>query len=153
MIPLSSMQLSRTTQVSLLATAAIATSLHAQENAAPEASAPAPALAETLDPTVGPALSTDLPAEPKPAAAAPSENVTINLINRLVAKGILSQEEAKEMIQQAEADAATAAAQQDIAALPPEPAPEDEVRIAYIPRCGAQPDARSDPAGTHGPGP
>jgi len=133
MIPLSSMQLSRTTQVSLLATAAIATSLHAQENAAPEASAPAPALAETLDPTVGPALSTDLPAEPKPAAAAPSENVTINLINRLVAKGILSQEEAKEMIQQAEADAATAAAQQDIAALPPEPAPEDEVRIAYIP--------------------
>jgi hypothetical protein len=45
MIPLSSMQLSRTTQVSLLATAAIATSLYAQENAAPEASAPAPALA------------------------------------------------------------------------------------------------------------
>ncbi|MCU0748184.1 MAG: putative porin [Akkermansiaceae bacterium] len=127
------MQLSRTTQVSLLATVAIASSLHAQEEAAPEESAPAPALAETLDPTVGPALATDLPAEPKPAAAAPSENVTINLINRLVQKGILSQEEAKEMIQQAEADAATAAAQKDISALPPEPAPEDEVRIAYIP--------------------
>jgi hypothetical protein len=133
MIPFSSMQLSRTTQVSLLATVAIASSLHAQEEAAPEESAPAPALAETLDPTVGPALATDLPAEPKPAAAAPSENVTINLINRLVQKGILSQEEAKEMIQQAEADAATAAAQKDISALPPEPAPEDEVRIAYIP--------------------
>lgn len=127
------MQLSRTTQVSLLATVAIASSLHAQEEAAPEESAPAPALAETLDPTVGPALATDLPQEPKPAAAAPSENVTINLINRLVTKGILSQEEAKEMIQQAEADAATAAAQKDISALPPEPAPEDEVRIAYIP--------------------
>ena len=69
---------------------------------------------------------------PAPAAA-PSANVTINLINRLVAKGILTQAEAAEMIQQAEADAATAAAQNDIAALPPEPTPEEEMRITYIP--------------------
>jgi len=105
--------------------------LHAQE--------PAKNLAETLDPTVDAPLATDLPAEPAPpqAAATPSQNVTINLINRLVKKGILDQAEAAEMIKQAEADAAiaaqTAAAVADVAALPPAPTPEEETRITYIP--------------------
>ena len=40
-----------------------------------------------------------------PPPGAPTSNVTINLINRLVQKGILSQAEAAEMIQQAQADA------------------------------------------------
>ncbi len=129
------MQLSRLNHFSLhLAAAAVVShaALLAQEN--PPAAEVGP-LAEQLDPTLDVPLATDLPAEKKPenAAVAPSENVTINLINRLVQKGILTQDEAKEMIQQAEADAATAAAQKDIAALPPEPAPEDEMRIAYIP--------------------
>jgi hypothetical protein len=134
------MHLSRTTHVSLLAaTLAAATILAAEEEVATE-TAPvsqtgnASPLAETLDPTVGPALDTDLPQEKKPQPAAnPSENVTINLINRLVEKNILTKEEAAAMIQQAEADAATAAAKNDIAALPPEPSPEEEMRIAYIP--------------------
>lgn len=109
--------------------------LHAQE-AANETSPAAP-LSESLDPTTDVPSATDLPPEPKPAqAAAPTSNVTVNLINRLVQKGILTQEEAGEMIKQAEADAAAvqqnAAAQADIAALPPEPSPDD-MRVSYIP--------------------
>lgn len=34
----------------------------------------------------------------------PSQNVTINLINRLVQRGVLSREDAEELIRQAEAD-------------------------------------------------
>ena len=44
---------------------------------------------------------------PKPT---PSENVTINLINRLVQRGVLTQEDADELIKQAEDDAAKARA-------------------------------------------
>ncbi|MEI6175417.1 MAG: putative porin [Verrucomicrobiota bacterium] len=86
------------------------------------------------DPTLASPLSTDLPAEPKPQqAATPTQNVTVNLINRLVQKGVLTQAEAAEMIQQAEADAAAVAARSDIEALPPEPTAEEEARITYIP--------------------
>jgi hypothetical protein len=48
------------------------------------------------------------------AAADPaplSENVTINLINRLVERGVITQQDADELIKQAENDAATATAQ------------------------------------------
>ena len=83
------------------------------------------------DPSAKAPLPGDLPASP-----APTPNVTVNLINRLVQKGILSQTEAAEMIQQAEVDARVAqqavAAQADIAALPPAPS-EDEMRVTYIP--------------------
>ena len=81
------------------------------------------------------------PAEPRPdeppatglpaATPAPSTNVTVNLINRLVQKGILSQAEAAELIKQAEADAATAAQNAAAAAVPP-PDPDD-MRVTYIP--------------------
>ena len=40
-----------------------------------------------------------------------SQNVTINLINRLVKKGVLSEDDAKDLIQQAEKDAAEASTQ------------------------------------------
>ncbi len=87
------------------------------------------------DPTAdGPKMS-ELPIVQQPAPAAPSSNVTVNLINRLVEKGILTQAEAGDMIEQAEADAAaaqTAQAAADIAALPPAPDPED-MRVTYIP--------------------
>jgi hypothetical protein len=95
-------------------------------------------LTETLDPTLDAPLASDLPVEPAPVAApsAPSQNVTINLINRLVEKEVLTREEADEMIKQAESDALaaqqTAAAQADIAALPPPPRPDD-MRVTYIP--------------------
>ncbi len=94
--------------------------------------------AESPDPTADAPQASDLPVQPAPVAApsAPSQNVTINLINRLVEKKILTREEADEMIKQAEADALaaqqTAAAQADIAALPPPPGPDD-MRVTYIP--------------------
>lgn len=133
------MHLIRTTHVSLLAASVLTASLRAENEVATETAPVTPAaetkaLTETLDPTAEGPLPSDLPAEKKPEpAAAPSENVTINLIHRLVEKGILTKEEAEAMIQKAEADAATAAAQKDIAALPPEPTPEEEMRISYIP--------------------
>jgi len=53
------------------------------------------------------------------------------LINRLVQKGILTQDEAAALIKQAEADAATAV-DNAAAALPPAPA-ADDMRVTYIP--------------------
>lgn len=72
------------------------------------------------------------PAATAAASVTPSSNVTINLINRLVEKNILSRAEADEMIRQAEADAEAVARSQE-AALPPEPTSEEEMRINYIP--------------------
>ena len=99
--------------------------------------APTAALSESIDPVIDAPLTSDLPAEAAPAnSAGPSTNVTVNLIARLVEKGVLSQEEATVMIQQAEAEAQqaqqSAAAQTDIAALPPA-ASADEMRVTYIP--------------------
>lgn len=91
---------------------------------------------DSLDPTTDIPVSTDLPAEPLGnTPAAPTQSVTVNLIGRLVQKGILTQAEAAEMIKQAQADAVAAqnaAAQADIAALPPASGPDD-VRVTYIP--------------------
>ncbi|MEI6072140.1 MAG: putative porin [Verrucomicrobiae bacterium] len=84
---------------------------------------------------------------------APSQSVTINLINKLVQRGILTKEDAKEMIvqAQAEAEAARAQAQADmfavahvaagqaasdqlaIAQAQSAPASPDDVRVSYIP--------------------
>ncbi len=103
---------------------------------APAASAGAPAPAEGSDPTADAPRASDLPTAPAVAPAAPTSNVTINIINRLVEKEILTRAEADEMIKQAEAEAVAvqqaAAAQADIAALPPAPNP-DEMRVTYIP--------------------
>ena len=107
-----------------------------------------------------------LAGNPQPPAVAsppppipPSQNVTINLINRLVQRGVLTAEDAKELIAMAENDAEVAraqaaAAQQtaaaaevrasaaqaavaQIAATPNSPAEsvagDDEVRVTYVP--------------------
>lgn len=60
-----------------------------------------------------------------------SQNVTINLINRLVERRVLSAEDARELIQQAEHDAAEARAQ----ALPTgtDQATNDTVNVRYVP--------------------
>ena len=83
-----------------------------------------------------------VPAAPAPVAT-PSQNVTINLINRLVQRGVLTKEDSVELIQQAEADAeqarsqaaaaAQAAATQVAAAAAPAPASDDALRVTYIP--------------------
>lgn len=95
---------------------------------------------------------------PKPEPPRKSQNVTINLINRLVERGVLSKEDAAELIKQAEDDAAEARAQVNAAPpvqlvnpLPPpvtdesgaslasvsaassEADTEDTVRVQYIP--------------------
>lgn len=71
----------------------------------------------------------------------PSQNVTINLINRLVDRGVLTKEDATDLIHQAEEDAAKAkahAASQQLAAAantaPTGAAPSDgAVHVAYVP--------------------
>ena len=92
-----------------------------------------------------------------PAPLSPSQNVTINLINRLVEKGILTKQDAAELIKQAEADTMVAqqqAAEQQAAAIqgavavalqeqaavmqaqaaPSEPlVMDDTVRVTYVP--------------------
>ena len=82
----------------------------------------------------------------------PSANVTVNLINRMVKKGLLDKEEAAELIAQAEQDTILArnqtrddaqmvtqmviqqaVAQRVIPNLDPMFAPDESVRVTYIP--------------------
>ena len=87
-------------------------------------------------------------AETAPAPVAPSENVTLNLINRLVQRGILTKEDAGDLIRQAQEDARHAAQQSQIAqqaatqaaaaqqmaveaAAPP--ASDEAVSVSYVP--------------------
>ena len=116
----------------------------AEASAAAEA-APASSPAPSVD---VPPPSTGLLPEPDAIPTRPnaslSENVTINLINRLVQRGALTQGDATELIQLAEQDAAiargqarsladTQAAVVAQAAMPPVVPDPDEVRVTYIP--------------------
>jgi len=88
----------------------------------PSSSAPLPA-SEPL------AVAAPPVSEPELAPfVAPSQNVTINLINRLVQRGVLAKEDAADLIKQAEADAVAAKAQAQAATVP-----DDAVRVTYIP--------------------
>ncbi len=127
-----------------------------EKEAPPPATSPAPEgpppSLDTSPATAPPPVTLDDPptldvpggaAESSPALFAPggarpslSQNATIHLINRLVQRGVLTQADAAELIQLAEADA-TAAAQAAAAATPappvaPPPLPGD-VRVTYIP--------------------
>ena len=121
------------------------------ENTAPApAAAPAAASGATIAPvSADPADA--VPVLPDPNAAAPqqiqntpSQNVTLNLINRLVQKGILTHSEASDLIKGAEEDAAFAKAQAQAlaetqavvaaqSAMPPVQPDSEEVRVTYIP--------------------
>ena len=107
---------------------------------------PAPVEGAAAD-QIAPAAPADvLPPQTPPT---PTQNVTINLINRLVQKGVLSKEDAADLIHQAETDAMTARAQatadtttlvqaavaQANAAGPQDPvvSPDDMLRVPYIP--------------------
>jgi hypothetical protein len=123
--------------------------MFAADPANPAASAaPATPALRATDPAppaveVPPASDSALFAQPADTSpgdkAAPSTNVTINLINRLVQKGVLSKEDAADLIKQAENDAVTARkqsvadAQAAVQAASPEPASDDEVRVTYVP--------------------
>ena len=93
------------------------------------------------------------PSTPPSEPGSPSQSVTINLINKLVQRGILTKEDAKEMISQAQAEAETARAQAQadmvavaqvaavqaasdqmaVAQAQNAPASPDDVRVTYIP--------------------
>ena len=93
------------------------------------------------------------PSTPPPEPASPSQSVTINLINKLVQRGILTKDDAREMITQAQAEAETARAQAQadmfavaqvaavqaateqvaVAQAQNAPASPDDVRVTYIP--------------------
>ena len=134
-----------------LASAAL---VFATDPAAPPSSsanlpAATPALRATADPVpvveLPPASDAALFAPPPetPATPAakpvPSTNVTINLINRLVERGVLSKEDAAELIKQAQQDAvvarqqAVADAQAAVAATQPDEPSGDSVQVNYIP--------------------
>jgi hypothetical protein len=139
-----------------LASLSLATSrMEAQDAAASEApqtpaeATPAPAPA----PQAAPGIESAPQAPKSTAASTPTGNVTINLINKLVQRGILSAEEAKDMIKQSEAEAeavraqsqtdmvaiAQAAAVQVVATSAPAesglPASSpDDVRVTHIPQ-------------------
>ncbi|MGL5020150.1 MAG: putative porin [Luteolibacter sp.] len=124
--------------VAMLGAASLLRAEEVTTETTPVESPPATEASAVLDPSAEAPRPSDLPAEPAPAVApaAPTSSVTVNLINRLVDKKVLTREEADEMIKQAEADAIAvqqaAAAQADVAALPPPPS-EDEMRVTYIP--------------------
>src|SRR5580704_14443737 len=73
--------------------------------------APPPQPAQTVQPTetTQPAGSPEPAVSPSPFTR--SQNVTINLINRLVQRGVLTKEDAAELIKMAEEDAAAARAE------------------------------------------
>ena len=114
--------------------------LFAVDNPAPVPSDPVPVSGTDAAPAVNPA-----------ALVPPSQNVTINLINRLVQRGVLSKEDATDLIKQAEADAEIAhaqvvatqqaAAKADAAQVavaqavngPPLPPSDDSTSVTYIP--------------------
>jgi hypothetical protein len=68
-----------------------------------------PVAVSSPSPSASPADLGSPTGSPTPdASPAPSQNVVINLINRLVQRGVLTKDDAAELIQQAEADAAKA---------------------------------------------
>ncbi|CAN5764302.1 putative porin [soil metagenome] len=86
--------------------------------------------AEAPSPLATPAGMDPTP-QPKAAPAKPSQNVTINLINRLVQRGVLTQADATDLIAQAQADAERAKAEAQ-----PDDGLEiegDTVRVTYVP--------------------
>ena len=114
-----------------------------------------PVVAKSVRPTIKPMPVDQPPNLDQPpdkmaatAPAPPSENVTLNLINRLVQRGILTKEDAGDLIRQAQDDAknasqqaqltqqasqqAAAAQQMAVEAAAP-PASDESVSVSYVP--------------------
>jgi len=119
---------------SALPEASTTAAVDANTTAAPDATTTtSPAVASVATP----------PAMPPPAPATPSQNVTINLINLMVKRGLITKEDAADLIKQAEAEAASAREQATVAQAPAAQAPgsgtpaapsdDDTVHVAYVP--------------------
>jgi hypothetical protein len=117
---------------------------------APDPAGPLPAVAPATDltgpslaATSNPATPPPMPASDQPApAATPSQNVTINLINLMVKRNLISKDDAADLIKQAEQEAAQARAVAQTAAkpqpstnasTPPDDGDDDTVHVAYVP--------------------
>lgn len=104
----------------------------AQEAPVPdEPGADLPALTDPVPPSVDPAAAL--------AAGGISQNVTVNLINRLVKRGALTQDDAKDLITLAQADAEAARLRDEamhaaIVDAGAPPAQEGDVAVAYVPQ-------------------
>ena len=151
-------------------TAAVATTTNAPAVAgtngvAVAASAPETKNATDKSPAIKPAPKKELPMIPvdeppnlketpdkmaasAPPPVAPSENVTLNLINRLVQRGILTKEDAGDLIRQAKNDAQIAAQQAQVTAQASQqaaaaqqmaieasapPTADESVSVSYVP--------------------
>ncbi len=102
----------------------------------PASAQEAPALPELPPAPLGAPPADLLPGVPLPPAATPKETrsrkFSVNLVNRLVARGALTKEDAAELIALADAD--TAAAEAESAAAPRDPQPlVEDVRVPYVP--------------------
>lgn len=110
-----------------------------QQNSTAPAPMPSKSDAPPASPPASDAALFAPPADGANGQATPTTNVTINLINRLVQRGILGKDDAAELIKQAQQDAVVARkqAQQDAVvaaqAAQPEPSSDDEVRVTYVP--------------------
>jgi hypothetical protein len=97
----------------------------------PQSQEQVPLQAQEVNPLLPP-LPQSLPAvQSAQASATPTGNVTINLINALVKKNILTAEEAQAMVIQAEQEASTVQAQINEVKAPP--ITEGDVRVTYVP--------------------
>lgn len=114
-----------------------------------EAASPSPATAGAVGPEgalpTEPNVLADQPQLGSGEPPTPSQSVTVNLINKLVQRGILAKEDAADMITQAEAEAETARsiAQADmfaIAQIAAAQAAADQVAIAQAANAPANPD-------------
>jgi hypothetical protein len=125
---------------------AVTGSAAAMPSASPAAKLPGndPSLFASSIPTnTGPAVSGAGPDDP-------STSFAVNLLKRLVKRGVLTQEDADELTKEAQADAATARSQsqayavqasqavvsqvtEKAAAMIPPPPSDDEVRVPYVP--------------------
>ncbi len=118
-------------------------------SAEPSVAATAATEASTSTSATAEPSSTPTPAQADASApSTPSENVTINLINLMVKKNLISKDDAAALIKQAEEEAASARAQAAVtqattvpaSVAPGGPAPaasvdtdDDTVRVAYVP--------------------
>jgi Putative porin len=117
-------------------------------NAAPNASpvavvSPNPVATPGASPTpVDAALASASPSPGSQASPTPSQNVVINLINRLVQRGVLTKEDASDLIQQAEADAARA--KEEVAKASTAPPGTDFAQSSLLPPVGELRNATAD---------
>jgi len=119
------------------ATAVEAATPKIEGEAAAEAAAVVPVL--TPDPLVSPLEDPPVPVDllsPEGGEPTPTESVVVNLINRLVERGVLTQADASELASQAQRDAAVAsknAAAAALVAADAAMATEEDIVVTHIP--------------------